>query len=163
MLRERAREDIIVESGGIAAYARDGALVSMDARLVLRDEGIHISPDAVATDLKTNRHLITAADLIIAMTQEQIAMLRADFAEAAGKTILTLKELAGISGDIDDPAGQDEAVFAARRDEIKLCLTRRARTLARSVDHSTRAAIRSGWSSPIPRVPSTACVTRSST
>jgi protein-tyrosine-phosphatase len=124
MLRERAREDIIVESGGIAAYARDGALVSMDARLVLRDEGIHFSPDAVATDLKTNRHLITSAVVILAMTRDQVDMLRADFAEAAGKKILTLKQLAGSDGDIHDPAGQDEQVFAARRDEIKLCLTR---------------------------------------
>ena len=39
MLTERALHDHLnVESGGIASYARDGALVSMDARLVLRDE-----------------------------------------------------------------------------------------------------------------------------
>lgn len=124
MLRERSRDDIIVASGGIAPFARDGALVSMDARLVLRDEGIHISPDSVATDLKANRHLIRDADLILAMTQEQIDTLRAEFAEAAGKQVLTLKQLAGSSGDIDDPAGQDEQVFAARRDEIKDCLSR---------------------------------------
>lgn len=123
MLRERARDDVIVESGGIAPYARDGALVSMDTRLVLRDEGIHISADAVATDLKTHRHLIARADLILAMTREQIQILRAEFAESAGKEILTLKELAGIGGDIADPAGQGEEVFAARRDEIKMCLT----------------------------------------
>lgn len=122
MLRERGREDVIVESGGIAPYARDGALVSMDARLVLRDEGIHISPESVATDLKSNRHLISTADLILAMTREQVDTLRAEFAEAAGKNVLTLRELAGSSGDIDDPAGQDEKVFAARRDEIKECL-----------------------------------------
>jgi protein-tyrosine-phosphatase len=124
MLRERSRDDVVVESGGIAPYARDGALVSMDTRLVLRDEGIHISPDAVATDLKTNRHLIVEADLILAMTREQIGMLRAQFAEAADKTIYTLKEFAGIGGDIADPAGQDEHVFAACRDEIKACLVR---------------------------------------
>jgi protein-tyrosine-phosphatase len=124
MLRERRRDDIVVESGGIAPFARDGALVSMDARLVLRDEGIHISPEAVATDLKTNRHLIRNADLILARTREQVDTLRAEFAEAAGKEVLTLKELAGTSGDIDDPAGRDEAYFAARRDEIKDCLTR---------------------------------------
>jgi protein-tyrosine-phosphatase len=124
MLRERSRDDIIVESGGIAPYARDGALVSMDARLVLRDEGIHVSPEAVATDLKTNRHLITRADLILAMTRQQIALLRAEWPEAADKEIYTLKDYAGIGGDIDDPAGQDEHVFARCRDEIKTCLLR---------------------------------------
>ena len=84
-----------MQSGGIAPYARDGALVSLDARLVLRDEGIHLPPDSVATDLKTNRHLIAEADLILAMTDEQIRMLRAAFPEAAGKEIYTLKQFAG--------------------------------------------------------------------
>jgi len=77
MLRERAMEDRWrVASGGIAPFARDGALVSLDARLVLRDEGIDLPADSVATDLKRNRHLITEADLILAMTDEQIRMLR---------------------------------------------------------------------------------------
>src|SRR5438874_8887935 len=59
MLAERALQDhLTVESGGIASYARDGALVSMDARLVLHDAGIHVPSDAVSTDLKRNRHLI---------------------------------------------------------------------------------------------------------
>lgn len=124
MLRERSRDDINVVSGGIAPFARDGALVSMDARLVLRDEGIHIAPESVATDLKANRHLVTDADLILAMTREQITMLLAGWPEAAGKDIHTLKDFAGIGGDIDDPAGQSEHVFARCRDEIKACLER---------------------------------------
>lgn len=119
-----------VASGGIAPYARDGALVSLDARLVLRDEGIDLPPDSVATDLKRNRHLIDQADLILAMTAEQIRMLRAGWPEAAGKEIYTLKEFAGQGGDIDDPAGRDESVFAACRDEIKACLERMLARLA---------------------------------
>ena len=125
MLRERALDHrISVQSGGIAPFARDGALVSLDARLVLRDEGIHLPPDSIATDLKNNRHLIREADLILAMTEEQIAMLRGDFPEAAGKEVYTLKAFAGAPGDIEDPAGRDEAFFAACRDEIKRCLPR---------------------------------------
>jgi protein-tyrosine-phosphatase len=125
MLRERALDDrISVQSGGIAPFARDGALVSLDARLVLREEGIDLPPDSVATDLKNNRHLIRDADLILAMTEQQITMLRAAFPEAAGKEVHTLKAFAGVAGDIEDPAGRDEAFFAACRDEIKLCLTR---------------------------------------
>lgn len=117
-------ERFIVRSGGIAPYARDGALVSLDARLVLRDEGIHVPPDSVATDLKNNRHLITEADLILAMTDEQIRMLRDAFPEARGKEVHTLRAFAGAPGDIEDPAGQDEAFFASCRDQIKACLTR---------------------------------------
>ena len=125
MLAERALHDhLTVESGGIASYARDGALVSMDARLVLRDEGIHVSPDAVSTDLKRNRHLIADADLILAMTQEQVRMLREAFPEAAGKAVYTLKGFAGTEGDIEDPVGKGDDVYAACRDEIKACLER---------------------------------------
>ena len=124
MIEERAvGHRFRVESGGVAAYARDGALVSMDARLVLRDEGIHLHPDHSATDLKANRYLIEEADLILAMTRQQIDLLRQNFPEADGKEIHTLKEFAGSSGDIEDPVGKDEWVFAACRDEIKACLS----------------------------------------
>ena len=119
-----------VASAGIAAYARDGALVSLDARLVLRDDGIELPPDSVATDLKNNRQLISEADLILAMTEEQLRMLRAGFPEAAGKDAYTLKAFAGTPGDIEDPAGRDEDVFAACRDEIKACLERAIDKLA---------------------------------
>ncbi|MBI4515124.1 MAG: low molecular weight protein arginine phosphatase [Deltaproteobacteria bacterium] len=131
MLRERALHDhLAVESGGIAAYARDGALVSLDARLVLRDEGIHISPDSVSTDLKRNRHMVADADLILAMTTEQVHMIRNAFPEAEHKPVFTLKEFAGGHGDIEDPAGRDENFFAACRDEIKACLERAVERLA---------------------------------
>lgn len=131
LLAERGLADRYhVLSGGIAPYARDGALVSLDARLVLRDEGIELPPDTVATDLKRNRHLIDQADLILAMTAEQIHMLRTGWPEAADKPIYTLKEFAGHAGDIDDPAGRDESVFAACRDEIKSCLERMLPRLA---------------------------------
>lgn len=131
MLEERAlHEHLTVESGGIASYARDGALVSMDARLVLRDEGIHVSSDATSTDLKRNRHLIEDADLILAMTEEQVQMLRDAFPEAAGKEVYTLKEFAGGHGNIEDPVGKGEDVYAACRDEIKEYLERAMTRLA---------------------------------
>ena len=38
--------------------------------------------------------------------------------------MLTLRELAGETGDIDDPAMQDEDVFRHCRDEIVRCLER---------------------------------------
>lgn len=123
MLAERALHDhLSVRSGGIASYARDGALVSMDARLVLRDDGIEIPADSVSTDLKRNRHLIEDADLILAMTDQQVRMLREAFPEAAGKPVYTLKEFGGGAGNIEDPVGKGDAAYAACRDEIKACL-----------------------------------------
>ena len=111
-----------VRSGGIAPYARDGSLVSLDARFVLRDIGIDLPEGAGATDLKRQRHLIEHADVILAMTEEQRAQLGKGFPEAAGKPVWLLRELAGDTGDIADPAMQSEDVFRHTRDEIVRCL-----------------------------------------
>ncbi|HJQ75597.1 MAG TPA: hypothetical protein VJ814_11950 [Gaiellaceae bacterium] len=116
--------EVEVRSGGIAPYARDGSLVSLDARFVLREVGIELPPDAGATDLKRQRHLLEEADVILVMTEEQRGMLAAKFPEAAGKPVMTVRELAGESGDIADPAMQDEDVFRRCRDEITRCLAR---------------------------------------
>jgi protein-tyrosine phosphatase len=123
MLSEHGLDgSVSVRSGGVAAYARDSALVSMNAELVLREEGIDAPAKRFATALRTNPHLIAEADLILAMTHQQIGMLRQRFPEAAEKEVYTLKEFAGGCGDIDDPSGEDDEVFAACRDEIKQAL-----------------------------------------
>ena len=113
-----------VRSGGIAPYARDGSLVSLDARFVLRDIGIDLPEGAGATDLKRQRHLLADADVILAMTDEQRRMLAREFPESAGKPVILLRELAGETGDIADPAMQSEDVFRHCRDEIVRCLER---------------------------------------
>jgi protein-tyrosine-phosphatase len=111
-----------VRSGGIANYARDGMLASLDARLALREEGIRLGEeDFVSTDLRRHRHLLAEADLILTMTALQKQMLDA-FDEARGRPVFTLREFAGEDGDIDDPATMGEDVFRACRDEIKRCL-----------------------------------------
>jgi protein-tyrosine-phosphatase len=112
---------VSVRSGGIAPYARDGSSVSLDARFVLREVGIELPPDAGATDLKRQRHLLEEADLILVMTDEQRRML-ASFPEATGKRVLTVRELGGEVGDIADPSMQDEDVFRRCRDDITRCL-----------------------------------------
>ena len=53
-----------------------------------------LPPEAGATDLKRQRHLLEEADLILVMTDEQRRML-ASFPEATGKPVLTVRELAG--------------------------------------------------------------------
>jgi protein arginine phosphatase len=113
---------IRVGSGGIANYARDGMLASLDARLALREVGILLGEDDFAsTDLRRHRHLLAEADLILTMTALQKQMLEA-FDEARGRPVFTLRELAGEDGDIDDPATGGEEVFRACRDEIERCL-----------------------------------------
>lgn len=111
-----------VTAGGIAPYARDGALVSLDARLALREVGIVLPPERSSVDLKRHHHLIAEADLIVAMTEAQVGLLRAVFPEADGKAVHTLRSLAGERGDIEDPVGRDDAFYADCRDQIAHCL-----------------------------------------
>ena len=118
-LTERGIEMVRVTSAGIAAYARDGALVSLDTRLALRDDDIHIDEESTSTDLKRHPELLDEADLIIAMTEEQARSLVEKFPGAAGRTVHTLRSFAGEQGDIDDPYEKGDLVFAACREEIK--------------------------------------------
>jgi protein-tyrosine phosphatase len=111
-----------VHSGGIANHARDGMIPSLDARIVLREDDIHLAEDAFAsTDLRRHREIVAAADLIVTMTAQQKDTIAA-YAEAQGRPVLTLHELAGEAGDVDDPFGQGEDRYRATRDEIKRCL-----------------------------------------
>jgi len=107
-----------VVSAGIAPYARDGALVSLDTRLVLRTEGIHLDEESTSTDLKRHPELLAAADLVLAMTRQQAEELYAKFAVPAHSAVFTIKEFAGHDGDIDDPYEKGDAVFHACLDEI---------------------------------------------
>jgi protein-tyrosine-phosphatase len=122
MLASRGLGGVRVCSGGVAHWARDGMIPSLDARLALRDEGIHLAEDTlVSTAIALHPEVVAAAHVIVTMTAEQKAIMEA-LEGSAGKPVLTLRELAGESGDIADPAMQGEDVFRACRDEIKRCL-----------------------------------------
>lgn len=125
MLADRdAHHRVRIRSGGIAHYARDGMLPSLDARLVLQEEGIDLADGALtSTDLRRHRDLIAEADLILTMTRAQKRTLTA-FEEARGQTVFTLREFVGEDGDIEDPVGQGEDGFRACRNEIKRCLAK---------------------------------------
>jgi protein-tyrosine-phosphatase len=119
-LKARGHDGVVrVTSAGIAAYARDGALVSMDTRFALRDDGIHIGEEATSTDLKRHPELLDEADLILAMTEEQARSLVEKFPGAADRSVHTLRSFAGEMGDIEDPYEKGDLVFAACREEIK--------------------------------------------
>lgn len=109
---------IEIRSAGIAPYARDGALVSLDTRMTLKSIGIDIGEEAASTDLKRHPELLEEADLVIAMTVAQERDLRERFPAAAARPVFTLRRFAGESGDIDDPFEQGHEVFDLCRDEI---------------------------------------------
>ncbi len=123
MLVERAAAGAIrVSSGGVGNNARDGMIPSLDARIVLREEGIHLAETTiVSTDLRQHRDLIVGADLILTMTAQQKGVVVA-LAETNGRPVFTLREFVGEDGDIGDPMGQSEDTYRACRDEIKRCL-----------------------------------------
>lgn len=123
MLAERGLAGrVVVASGGIAPWARDGMIPSLDARLALKEVGIQLAEDGMAsTALREHPEILEAADLVVTMTAEQTALVRA-LAPGGGVDVVTLAELAGESGDIADPAGQGEEAFRAARDEIMRCL-----------------------------------------
>ena len=115
---------IRVFSAGVAPYARDGALISLDTRFALRDHGLEPLGDKVSTDLKRNLHLLEDAGLVLAMTAEQKAIVER-MPLAAGKPLYTLREFAG-DGELDiaDPASRDESVFRQTCAIIKDALER---------------------------------------
>jgi protein-tyrosine-phosphatase len=109
---------IEIRSAGIAPYARDGALVSLDTRMTLKSIGIDIGEEATSTDLKRHPELLETADLVIAMTMQQERDLRERFPAATARPVFTLRAFAGEAGDIDDPFQQGHEVFDICRDEI---------------------------------------------
>jgi protein-tyrosine-phosphatase len=122
MFEERGLDHRLhVDSAGVAAYARDGALVSLDARFALRDHGIHVGEEMTSTALQRNLHLLEDADLVLAMTAEQKAIAHR-FPGAEGKPVYTLREFVGEEGDIADPATRDESFFQETCREIRRCL-----------------------------------------
>ncbi len=135
MLRERAIDGAVrVRSAGVGNVARDGMLPSLDARIVLREDGIHLAEDTLtSTDLRRHRYLITEADLILTMTGHQKAAVAA-FAEVAGRPLYTLREFAGGVGDIEDPMLQGEDKYRACRDEIRACLEQTLDKLMRMLE-----------------------------
>jgi protein arginine phosphatase len=121
LLAARGLDDVRVRSAGVARFARDGMLASLDARIVLREVGIHLAEDAFAsTDLRRHPELLAEAGVVVTMTVDQKEVV-AELG-AGPSPILTLRELAGEEGDIGDPVGQGEEVYRACRDEIARCL-----------------------------------------
>ena len=123
LLQEQGMDgQIQVRSGGIAYYARDGALISQDAEILLKNDGVSVSDEFRTTDLKQHSELLTEADLLLTMTSDQLERL-AGFPEAEGKEAHTLKSFVGETGDIEDPEGQeDDQAYTECWTQVKKCL-----------------------------------------
>lgn len=113
--------DIKVMSGGISSNARDGMLISLDARLVMKEIGINLPEDSLSMDLKKHPKFIYDSDLILTLTERHKEEIR-KFVKSNKKVILTLKEFAGDSGDIADPSMKEINGFRSAREEIKECI-----------------------------------------
>jgi protein-tyrosine-phosphatase len=91
----------------------------MDAKLAMEELGIKLSDTYLSIDLKKpeNRKYIKKADLILTLTEKHKKEV-SNLNEAKGKTILTIREYGGESGDIKDPSMKGVEGFRIARDEI---------------------------------------------
>ncbi len=109
--------NVVVKSGGISSHARDGMLISMDAKLVMEEIGIKLPDNSASIDLKKHPEFIIDVDLILTLTEKHKTELM-KFINVNYKEIFTLKEFAGSSGDIKDPSMKEIEGFRIARDEI---------------------------------------------
>lgn len=109
--------NVVVKSGGISSHARDGMLISMDAKLVMEEIGIKLPDNSESIDLKKHPEFIIDVDLILTLTEKHKTELM-KFINVNHKEIFTLKEFAGSSGDIKDPSMKEIEGFRIARDEI---------------------------------------------
>ena len=113
--------NIDVKSGGVASHARDGMLISLDARLVMEEEGIKLSDTSLSIDLKRHPEAIKKSDLILTSTEKHKSEIL-KILNGNSKEVLTLKEFAKETGDIKDPSMKGLEGFRKIRDEIKDCI-----------------------------------------
>ena len=109
--------NVVVKSGGISSHARDGMLISMDAKLVMEEIGIKLPDNSASIDLKKHSEFIIDVDLILTLTEKHKTELM-KFINVNHQEIFTLKEFAGSSGDIKDPSMKEIEGFRIARDEI---------------------------------------------
>jgi len=110
-------KNVDVASCGIASNARDGMLISMDAKLAMDEVGIKLSENILSYDLKKHPELFEIADLILTLTHQHKKDINRIF-NTNNKEILTIKEFAGEYGDIEDPSMKELEGFRRARDEI---------------------------------------------
>lgn len=117
----RNNMNIEVYSGGISSNARDGMLISLDAKLVMKELDINLPEESVSIDLKKKPELIKKADLILTLTEKHKEEIL-NYVDSDHGEVFTLREFAGDKGDIEDPSMKGFEGFRKARDEIKYCI-----------------------------------------
>jgi len=113
--------NVNIYSGGIATHAREGMLISMDAKLAMREVGITLPENNLSIDLKKHPELIKKADLILTLTEKHKRDVL-KYIESNSRDIFTLNEFAGEKGDIKDPSMKGLEGFRVARDQIYQCI-----------------------------------------
>jgi protein-tyrosine-phosphatase len=113
--------DVKVKSAGISSHARDGMLISMDAKLAMEEVGIKLSDSSLSIDLKKHPEILEDVDLILTLTDKHIEEIK-EFYNINSTEILTIKEFAGETGDIEDPSMKELEGFREARNAIIDCL-----------------------------------------
>jgi len=96
-------------------------LISLDAKLVMKEIGIILSEDAVSIDLKKRPELIKQADLVLTLTEKHKEEIQ-KYNTSDENKVLTLREFAKENGDIADPSMKGVEGFRKARDEMINCI-----------------------------------------
>jgi protein-tyrosine-phosphatase len=117
-------DDIEIKSCGVASNARDGMLISLDAKLVMKEENIMLSNDSKSKDLKKHIDLLENVELVLTLTNKHKESVQnlIESHKLEEIEVMTLKEFAGRKGDIEDPSMKGIEGFRKARDEIKSCI-----------------------------------------
>ncbi|MGP3667720.1 MAG: arsenate reductase/protein-tyrosine-phosphatase family protein [Candidatus Bathyarchaeota archaeon] len=121
MLSDNGICEVKVYSAGVATHARDGSLISIDVKLLLKDEGVIVEDNFYSKNLRSHEELVEQSDLILTMTKKQKDAVLV-FKGAKDKDVYTLKEIVGEDGDIADPRDLGEDGYVKCKEEIKRCL-----------------------------------------
>lgn len=111
------RADVNVLSAGLSARPGDPPAAAAVAA---------VKPAADISEHQArpvSRELLEASDMIVVMTKTQQEMLQRLYPDGAERMI-TFRELAGQTGDIDDPFGQPQPVYDAVAKEMTSILTK---------------------------------------
>jgi protein-tyrosine-phosphatase len=123
-LKKIFKDNLRINSCGVASNARDDMLISLDARLAMKEEGIILPEDSKSRDLKKHINLLKESDLVLTLTEDHKKIVKnlIKANQFKGIEIFTMREFAGKEGDIEDPSMKELEGFRKARDEIKFCI-----------------------------------------
>lgn len=119
ILKSKQLPDVEVKSAGV--YAPNGADLSVNAKIVLEENGIRHDHHSSAL----TREIIDWANVILTMTGSHKELILSQYPDVAEKTF-TLKEFAEESGSLDvaDPFGGNEQIYQKSFEEIQKSIER---------------------------------------